>query len=287
MSLPLWQHLEDVQRRIRAARRLALFLDYDGTLTPIVGHPAEARLAPETVRQLQRLAALPGVAVSLVSGRSLADLQSLVGLEELIYAGNHGLEIAGRGLSLIQAEAVARSRELRVRAERIAARVADLPGVWVECKGLTASVHYRQSAEATAALVERIVAEVCQPDFGVTCGHKVYELRPPIDWHKGMAARWIIAQWIVAQGAGVQPLGCHAATTHGTAWTAAGGLSIAAGDDVTDEDLFRALADGITIRVGHAANTTAQYHVADPEDFVRFLAWLMRIRHASVEGEER
>jgi trehalose-phosphatase len=275
MSAPLWDHLEHVGRRVRVARRMSLFLDYDGTLAPIAPHPAQARLPPDAARGLRRLAGLPGVSVAVISGRGLADLRSIVGLDELIYAGNHGLEIAGPGLSLVQGEAVAYSRELRARTERIAAQVAGLPGVWVESKGLTASVHYRQATDDTAAQVERMIAEVCHPEFRVTPGHKVYELRPPVDWHKGTAARWIIAQQDGA-GASAQASGREACAWPANAQAPVGGLSIAAGDDATDEDLFRALSDGVTIRVGHSAATAADYHVADHEDLARFLEWLAR-----------
>jgi trehalose-phosphatase len=173
----------------------------------------------------------------------------------LIYAGNHGLEIAGPGLSPLVTEATQHVQELRARVERMMAAVVDLPGVWVEFKGLSASVHYREAADPAAAALEQLVSEVCHPQFRVTRGHFVYEVRPPVDWHKGTAARWIIDQ----------QARCAA-------------LSVAAGDDSTDEDLFRALPEGITIRVGNSVPTAARYHVAGQDELVRFLAWLAQHR---------
>src|SRR5436190_889820 len=91
--------LSGIESRIAAAGRVLLFLDFDGTLAPIVPDPHEARLPLRAREAMKALVRQPGVTLAIVSGRSLSDVRSRVGLEEAIYAGNHGFEIAGKGLS--------------------------------------------------------------------------------------------------------------------------------------------------------------------------------------------
>lgn len=251
MSLSLEANLTSLGQVVRGAAGLLLFLDCDGTLAPITDHPEETRLASRTKRVLRTLARLPGVTIAVISGRRLEDVRTLVDVEGLFYAGNHGLEIAGPESSLTLGEAMAQSAELLKRARTIEALVARLPGVWVECKGLTASIHYRQVLDADTALLaqlECIVKEVCYPDFRIVQGHKVHEVRPLVDWNKGSAARWIASR-----------IG------------SSGHLAIAAGDDTTDEDMFKALPDALTIRIGRASGTAARYHSLEQMQFIRFL----------------
>jgi len=247
----------EIRGRLLDAPGLALFLDYDGTLTPIVDDPAEAWLDGPTREVLGALADRDGVLLAIVRGRSAPDLQMRVGIEKAVYAGNHGLEITGPGLEFTEPAAAA-SRELLARLSQVLARNLDgVPGVHVEYKGLSVSVHYRLASRSDARDVGRVVCECVAPNaswFRQETGKRVLDILPRTDWNKGAAARWIDAQ---AQGG---PR-----------------LSVFLGDDRTDEDAFRRLQDGIAIHVGDPpGNTCARYYVADPAQVGVFLAWLDR-----------
>ncbi|HXA96545.1 MAG TPA: trehalose-phosphatase, partial [Candidatus Dormibacteraeota bacterium] len=86
---------------------ILLMTDYDGTLTPIVDDPADAVLAEQTRQDLLRVARSPRGSVAVISGRALEDLRTRVAIGEAIYAGCHGLEIAGEDLSFCHPEAIA------------------------------------------------------------------------------------------------------------------------------------------------------------------------------------
>jgi alpha,alpha-trehalase len=236
-----------------AGRRLAAFLDYDGTLTPIVARPELAALPAETRGALRRLSTLATVAV--VSGRALDDVRALVGLEDLHYAGNHGLEIRGPGGSSLSYEVGDEFvPALREAARRLGASASRVAGAWVEDKGRSLSVHYRQVAEQDVGGLERAVDAVvlADPLLRKHHGKKVFEVRPRVEWDKGRAVVWLL-----------EALGLGGPET----------LPLYVGDDVTDEDAFRALAGpGVGVRVGDSALPTwADYTLRDPSEVRRFL----------------
>ena len=132
-----------VSARLGRADKVLLLFDYDGTLTPIVQRPEDALLSGETRDLLQSAAALPKFVVGIVSGRGLEDLSKLANIPGLIHAGNHGMEIRGQGIEFTHPGAVA-SRAILDRAEHILLEaLGSVPGVIVEHKGLTLTVHYR------------------------------------------------------------------------------------------------------------------------------------------------
>lgn len=238
--------------------RLFLALDFDGTLTPIVSHAAQAVL-PEGVRKtLAALADSGSVAVAVLSGRALADVQGRVGLSNLIYAGNHGLEIAGPGWSHVEPVALEHRDDLRRIAEALTTELARIPGAWVEDKGLTLCVHYRQADEAEWPEVHDAVRQICRGTetwLRIQAGKRTWDLLPGRECHKGTAASIIQRR-----------LGCEQA------------FPIGIGDDVTDEALFATLREGLTIRVGLEQDTLAGCRVAGPADVWALLAWLARVR---------
>lgn len=251
---PLSEHLPEISSRLRAAPEILLFLDFDGTLAPIVESPSLASLPADAREVLARCAGTPGISVAIVSGRALADLRTRVGLENLIYAGNHGLEISGPGVDFIQPGAVERLKALGELARHLRARLHHIPGVEVENKILSASVHYRRAAAATLPDIRQAVDDAVVFDdnpFQITEGRKVLEIRPRVDWDKGMAVRWI-----------------QQASGHPDA------LAVYIGDDATDEDAFLAIPEGITVSVGKARATSAQYYIENQESVPEFLLWL-------------
>ncbi len=240
-------------RALAAGRRPAFFLDYDGTLTPIVERPDLAVLAPAMRAVLARLARRFTVAV--VSGRGLDDVRALVDVPELIYAGSHGFEIAGpEGLSIQAERGTEYLPALDAMEAALRRRLAAIEGALVERKRFSIAVHYRLVAARDQPALERAVAEVLGEHAGFRKGggKKVYEIQPDIDWHKGRAVRWLI-----------EALELDLSQT----------LPVYIGDDVTDEDAFEALSDdglGILVRDGEANETAADFALGAPEEVRRF-----------------
>jgi trehalose-phosphatase len=237
---------------IRAAagsRGLALFLDYDGTLTPIVERPEDAVLAAAMREVLQRVAKRYPVAI--VSGRDLEDVRQRVGLDGVHYAGCHGFEIAGPRGNRVHGAAAAAAPQLAAAADQVAHEVKELPGVQLERKRFTLAVHYRRVREADVKAVCEAVAraQARHPALRVISGKKVLELQPDVDWDKGRAVLWLI-----------ETLGLEDA------------LPVYIGDDATDEDAFRALAHrGVGIAVQEVPRVTAARYVLPDPDAVREL----------------
>lgn len=256
-ALSLFDHLSDVAQVLSAAGRVFVFLDFDGTLAPIVDQPGAASMPAKTREQLINLSHRPRFLIAIISGRPLADLRQRVGLAGLFYAGNHGLEIAGPGLTFVIPEALERVPALRELSRSLERRLSDIAGTNVDNKGLTATVHYRQAGAADREVIRRIVQEAVASTgdlFRTSEGLEALEIRPRVNWNKGAAAQWILE----SSGAG-------------------DALPIYLGDHATDEDAFSALAAGITVRIGRTAETSAQYQLEYQEAVGEFLAWLAEL----------
>lgn len=255
MSRPVFEHLSEIAERIARAQNILLFLDFDGTLTPIVAHPDLAHLSHEVRETLRGLAQREDVRLAIISGRSLADVRARIGIAGLIYAGNHGMEISGPDLEFVEPQAASAREELQRFTHRLQSRLQHLSGVVVENKGLTASVHFRQTPPARHEELAQIVqAELGDENrrFKLTTGKMVYEIRPRVNWHKGFAARRISASAVRA-----------------------GTLVMCLGDDATDEDMFLALPEAVSIKVGAAEKSAADYFLVDTRAVCAFLGWLV------------
>lgn len=254
MLKPLLHSLSEVDVRIQSAGRVALFLDFDGTLTPIVEDPAKAHLSDAVRDALQRLVERESIVTTVISGRAVEDLYVRIRVDNVIYSGNHGLEIFGRGLRFVEPEADARRDQLRRLTEALAGKLCHVPGALVEDKGLTTSIHFRKASENDIPAIEQAVrASVATAGawFRLNTGREVFEIVPRTGWHKGAAVQWILS---------------HLSTD--------GLLPIYLGDDNSDEDAFAVLKDGVTVRVGGPLATCAQYNVPGPAEVYRFLIWL-------------
>jgi alpha,alpha-trehalase len=250
--------LPDLAQRSEG-KRFAVFLDYDGTLTPIVARPELAVLSDAMRGTVADLAARCPVAV--VSGRDRADVADLVRLESVYYAGSHGFDISGpEGCRMQHERGVAAAPALRAAEERLRSRLAGVDGAAVEGKAFAVAVHYRLVEERqvpnVAEVVDRVAGE--HPGLRVTEGKKIFELRPRFEWDKGRAVLWLLRA-LKLDLSGVVP--------------------IYIGDDETDEDAFEALAEGglgILVRDG-PRETAARYALDDPADVRRFLQGLRSV----------
>ncbi|NBC33048.1 MAG: trehalose-phosphatase [Alphaproteobacteria bacterium] len=267
-ELPGLEAAKAALEKVLAERRPAVFLDYDGTLTPIVSDPKDAVLSPAMRETLHRLARVCPVAI--VSGRDLAQLRELVGIDGIAYAGSHGFEVAAPPDMGGDREWGADYLGDLDRAEgALKAQLAGLRGVNVERKRFDVSVHYRNAPRWE-------VPTVCDAVGGVVGGNErlrlgrgkeVLQVQPNVDWHKGRALAWLLARG-----------GLDTPAT----------LPLYIGDDLTDENAFRALRPdggavngiGLVIRDERSRRTAASYVLEDPEAVRALLAWL-------AEHEER
>lgn len=244
---------------------LVVMLDVDGTLAPIVSQPQEAEVPVETRRVLAALAARDDVRVALVSGRAAADARRMVSVSNVWAIGNHGFEVlTPDGDEVVDAELAPWRQTMGRLARRLAPLVAPVPGVILEDKGWTLSIHYRLADPAVVPKLRETVEQLAQ-GFGlrVTAGKMVLEVRPPARVDKGTAVLHLGAQ-----------LG----------GLSDGGSLVFVGDDRTDEDAFGALRlrsrDAVTVRVTHGddVRTSAEFAVRDPAEVREFLEWLLASR---------
>jgi len=244
-------------REARDQLSLLLFLDYDGTLVSIQTDPEKVRMPPLRRRTLSKLARHFPTAV--VSGRSLKDIQSQLGLPGIAYAGNHGLEVRQGRTLWLHPEAKKTVPALKKTLREAECRLKHIPGVRVDDKGLSASVHFRRARTDDVPEIRRILRELVPPSPGrlmLTRGKKVFEIRPALDWDKGQAVLCLLKR--LDPGDAATP--------------------VYIGDDRTDEDAFRALSGrGITVRIGDNRPTAARYRLPDVDAVWRFLRALLLI----------
>jgi trehalose-phosphatase len=260
-ALPLTPNLA---RRLSGSPLLFL-LDVDGTLSPIAPRPGEAVVPDETRRVLAELASLPETFVAVVSGRAADDALRIVGVNGLWAIGNHGIEIAAPNRPPMVRDDIAQFADpVAAASRRVSDAVRDLPGVFVEDKRWTASVHYRLADQDVVPGLTALVVQVAS-EYGliVKQAKKTLELRPPVQVDKGTAALEVAS----AVGAAV-----------------ADASIFAAGDDLTDEDMFNALRvalpSAVTVWVAHDSSftTAAEFSVRDTEALRELLSELLRRR---------
>lgn len=255
---PLEPNRETLRRRLDGAAHVLCCLDFDGTLAPIVDEPDAARILPENRRAVEALVDHPAITVAIVSGRELRDLESRVP-SSVHLAGNHGLEWLRPeerdGRRVIHPIARAARPRIRHCCGLLDRTLAALPGVNVEYKGLSGTVHHRNAPSGLDRLVEthvRAVVERCGEDrLTITTGKAIVEFTPSIDWGKGRM---------------VELLGRD---------RPAETVTVFVGDDTTDEDAFEVVEpDGVGILVGESRPSAASLRLESPAAVSHFLTRL-------------
>jgi trehalose 6-phosphate phosphatase len=210
-------------------RRPAVFLDYDGVLSPIVPRPEDAIMTDEMRGIVRALA--DRCPVCVVSGRDRRVVAELMGLDDLVIAGSHGFDIHDPQRGVIEHEASRGWEDLVAEiTERVRTAAGEIEGTQVEPKHASVALHDRHVADADRPRVEALVEAVLAEHPGqlrVTPGKFVHEIQPKIDWNKGKAVEHLV---------GVLDLDRPGPDGRPT-------VPIYLGDDITDEDAFRALAE--------------------------------------------
>jgi trehalose-phosphatase len=247
--------LQEVEARVLGASRVLIATDFDGTLCPIAGTPSEARLAPATLEILRRAADCQRLTLAVISGRALADIRGRLPLD-VVFVGNHGLEIAGAGLDF-EHDGARQLRPVIARAcDALRGVCLDWPAAWIEDKGLSATLHFRnvdQCQHTSLLFAARHSLGAFGPALALRMGNRALEVRTKVCWDKGSALQYI------------QDKAGPFDTT------------ICIGDDRTDECMFRANRDQLNIRVGCLARSAATHYLSDPAEVAILLSYIVGI----------
>lgn len=254
--------------RLEKVKLVFVFLDYDGTLTPIVKRPELAILTARRKSVLKKLSKKSYLKIAIISGRALGDIKRLVAIKDIIFVGNHGMEVCGPHIKFLHKKALRRKQLIADIYKKLLEIAKCFPASFIENKGLTISIHYRLMRKNQAikklrqALTEVVNGKKYKRYVRLTEGKKVIEIRPNVAWNKGEAVRWLLRK------TGLSPKNI---------------LPIYIGDDRTDEDAFFALRNkGISILVSRQKkNSGAKFYLKDVREVYRFLNKLLRIKELS------
>ena len=255
----------EIARRIvstAADRAVLLLSDFDGTLCEFEPIPETVRLKPSRAAALEAIAASPRASVGLVSGRRLADLRERAGLvSDAWLAGLHGLEVEGFGFKFCHPRVDEARGLIGLLARSLRTQVAELPGVLIEDKGFSMSLHVRQAhpddkIKADAIFLRMALPHIDDGTLRLMPGSNVSELLPNIPWTKGDAVHWICETERDRRGAPT-PAPCI----------------VYLGDDFTDEDAFKVVGTETSIIVGPRPSLV-HMRLKDPVEVEAFLGEL-------------
>jgi trehalose 6-phosphate phosphatase len=242
----LWAHWDEILRKMREARSVAFFLDYDGTISPRAPRPEQAVMAVGASPSLERLARQPGAWTAIISGRRRGDIEQRIHVRGIRYLGLYGWETEEK-LRVPRAAAAA----LRRAHELVTLSLAPKPGLWIEDKGVSFTVHFGDASEAkcrrTLDIVRRTIRNL-QPRPSLSRNSINVEVLPAGWGNKGGAVKRELRRAALRNA-----------------------LPVYFGDDLSDEPAFRAARSGITVRVGDARRTSARYWVRDTAEAAKAL----------------
>ncbi|HUL33573.1 MAG TPA: trehalose-phosphatase [Candidatus Eisenbacteria bacterium] len=248
----IWKERSRLENLVKT-NNLIVLCDYDGTLAPIVAHPALAHMPAQTRAALKTLSRKKDVVTGIVSGRPLREVREFVGLKDVAYIGSHGYEVWLPGKAPCTRLTRAQKRRLRALAGELERLLKNLHGIWIERKSAGVAVHYRLAklpdAEVALSILEGI-ARHHKRAYRVQEGKMVFEFVP--------AGR-------ISKGTAVRELAKELSTGRPT-------VRIYLGDDLTDESVFSRLRrQDFGILVGKPRPSEAKYSLPSPKDVAEFL----------------
>ncbi|PPD88146.1 hypothetical protein GOBAR_DD14920 [Gossypium barbadense] len=252
-ALDMFEQIIDASK----GKQIVMFLDYDGTLSPIVADPDRAFMSKKMRKTVRKLAKCFPTAI--VSGRCRDKVYNFVKLAELYYAGSHGMDIKGP--------------EKGSKSNKLVETTKSTPGAKVENNKFCLSVHFRCVDEKKWSELAQQVKSVLKdyPKLRLTQGRKVLEIRPTIKWDKGKALEFLLESLGFANCTDVFP--------------------VYIGDDRTDEDAFKILRDrgqGFGILVSKfPKDTNASYSLQEPDEVMDFLRRLVEWKELSLRTQSR
>ncbi|KAM3341535.1 trehalose-phosphate phosphatase B [Capsicum galapagoense] len=259
-------------KSIAKGKKIVIFLDYDGTLSDIVPNPEEAFMTDKMRMVLGEVA--DRFPTAIISGRKREKVQDFVQLKNVYYAGSHGLDIEAPLNSLKCKDSnemdnkivlYQPAKEFLPEKDKVlnllSERTKDIKGVNIEDNKFCISIHFRHVHSKDLGTVENVISVILKeyPNFLVSTGKKVYEIRPNIAWDKGHALEYLLENLGFGNSDDVLP--------------------IYVGDDRTDEDAFKVLRkrrQGFPIIVSaNPKDTNALYSLREPKQVMEFLLGLM------------
>jgi len=259
----IFDDLKKIKRNLEG-KYLYLFLDYDGTLAPIVATPNKAVISIETKRLLGFLSEKKNCRLAIISGRDLSDIKKKIGLKNIIYSGNHGFQIEGPKIKYELAVPAGYKKILQRIRLKLKEKLSGINGALLEDKNLSLALHFRLAGKKQRSSIktifhETIIIYLVKNKISIKSGKKVLEVRPPLPWDKGKVVLWLLArQEVLTKSQKIIP--------------------IYIGDDITDEDAFKALKNkGLTIFVGYTDYSQAKYYVKDVKEVQDFLKYILSV----------
>ena len=233
---------------------LHLYSDFDGTLVPLQADPMACHLSASQAATLIALAAVPGVHITIVSGRRLVDLRSRIGIAGLGYVGNHGLEIATPSHNFVHPGALALATRLAGWQSTLQAVLEPLTGAWIENKELSLSIHYRTLAASRRqefmAVIENHKGAITEDgQLLISDAKQVVEIRPNLGWTKGSAIQ-VVDDYINDGYINDDYINKDRKRAK----------RVYFGDDISDEDAFAQWQQDLTVLVGEAHRQTHANH---------------------------
>jgi trehalose-phosphatase len=260
----LFRHWDNLKKEL-SDKHIMLFLDFDGTLTPILDTPDDAIIPKETSKLLKHLSKSLRCRIAIISGRALRDIKERVGLKNVIYVGNHGAEIEGPKIKFESPISPRCRATLEHIKSDLSEKLSSIKGAILEDKGLSLSLHYRLVDKKDIAQVKTILHEatilyVVRSKIKIKPGKMVLEIRLPLEWDKGRVVLWLLAKQKFAMSE--RPF-----------------VPIYIGDDKTDEDAFKVLKNkGLTIFVGKPKPSYAQYYLKNTREVTQFLKRILDLK---------
>ncbi len=256
------EELEAIFNRAIDSRLITIFLDYDGTLSPVPRRKIrlERPLSDSARAIIHELSRHKKVKIFIISGRSIEALRKFIGIDDLYYIGIHGHVIRGPDMIYIHSALEELISVVKRVKNELSGLLSDIEGLVIEDKGAAISIHYRGIGRSRSKEIYEKVSRICSKYYGIVFfrGRSSIEIIPNTGWNKGRAIEYVLATLSMRTGLSASDI-----------------MPIYFGDDKSDETGFKLLREkGICVKVGYKCGTKAKYYVNNTEEVIMFLSGL-------------